>query len=99
MQHARGRVRAVTGRSRRPIEHGWQALATRPGAFAGPHELARDGAQWVAASVPCTAASALRAAGLWSADERRNFDGEDWWWRVRFEEPITGILGFDGIAT
>jgi beta-mannosidase len=95
----RGRVRAVTGRTRALLDRGWEVAVTPAGALAEPHELASASLRWIPAPVPGTAASALREAGVWSVDERRNFDGEDWWWRVRFDEPITGWLGFDGVAT
>ena len=93
----RGRVRAVTGRTRTPIDRGWEVAVTPAGAFAEPHDV--TAVEWLPAAVPGTAASALAAAGRWSWDDRRNFDGEDWWWRVRFDQPISGWLGFDGVAT
>ena len=100
-----GRVRGVTGNAGIRIEHGWELAATPAGQVADPGGLERlVGAQavrWVPARVPGTAAGALRAAGAWSWDEQRNFDGEDFWWRA----PLGGelgagcVLGFDGIAT
>lgn len=93
------RVRGVSGTTRIGIEHGWEVAATPAGQLAEPQGL--EGLRWVPAHVPGTAASALRAANAWSWDERRNFDGEDFWWRA----PLGGelgagcVLGFDGIAT
>ncbi|MCX5747430.1 MAG: glycoside hydrolase family 2 protein [Proteobacteria bacterium] len=77
------------------ISTGWQLVA----AGAGSTEPPTTG--WTSASVPGTAASALRAAGTWSLDGApRRFDAEDWWWRVEITgEPGAMILGLDGIAT
>jgi beta-mannosidase len=50
-------------------------------------------------------AAALRACGRWSLNEAaRNFDAQDWWYRLRFEAPESGaatpmVLGLDGLAT
>jgi beta-mannosidase len=47
-------------------------------------------------------AAALRAAGLWSLEERRDFDAEDWWYRGRFSVGDPGRparLRFEGLAT
>src|SRR4029077_18260124 len=54
---------------------------------------------------PATVAECLREAHLWSLDEpQRNFDSEDWWYRLRFTPPPRSphedlVLGFDGLAT
>ncbi|HTR50038.1 MAG TPA: hypothetical protein VMJ10_04970 [Kofleriaceae bacterium] len=87
----------VRGRTRIALDRGWQCVATPAGAFAEPRQL-RDAA-WIPAAVPGTAAGALRAAGAWSWDEPRRFDGEDWWWRVALPDNWTGRIGFDGVAT
>ena len=80
-----GRVRGVSGNAGIRIEHGWEVAAAPAGQSADHAALlgSLDHLHWVPAQVPGTAASAMRAAGLWSIDEQRNFDGEDFWWRTR----------------
>ena len=91
-----GRTRSVTGNLRTALDSGWQMAA----APAGSTFEQRDEWSWLAAHVPGTAASALRAAGAWSWDESRLFDAEDWWWRLRFNADAgAATLGLDGIAT
>jgi beta-mannosidase len=74
------------------VTSGWEVAAAEPG------EQPRDDA-WIPASVPGTVAGALRASGL--ADEQRDLDAEDWWFRVTLpavsDELVT--LELDGIAT
>ena len=96
-----GRVRSVAANVRTPLDTGWEVAAAPAGST--PADLLA--CRWLPARVPGTAADALRAAGLWSADGKhdgneRDFDAEDWWWRLRFHaEPGAALLGFDGIAT
>lgn len=95
-----GRVRDIAGNRRVRLDRDWQVAA----APAGSTLDGIDALQWIPAQVPGTAASALRAAGLWSWDESRPFDGEDVWWRLRIDgdgAEIRGpaVLGLDGIAT
>ncbi len=100
----RGRARGVTGNRRVAIDQGWQIASAPAGSHADPSRVAE--LTWIAASVPGTAASALRAAGLWSWDDQRAFDAEDWWWRTQLPveaqsaSPRTPVaIGFDGVAT
>src|SRR6185312_2733903 len=38
--------------------------------------------------------------GRWDFNQVRDFDAEDWWWRLRFRtDPGPAVLGFDGLAT
>ncbi len=96
-----GRVRGVSGNAGIRIEHGWEIAAAPAGQITDPSGL--DRLRWLPAQVPGTAASALRAAGEWSFETPRDFDGEEFWWRVTIEasdELGAGcVLGFDGIAT
>jgi beta-mannosidase len=89
-------------RSAEWISSGWEAAACRPDSHLDPAAL--DGLEWLPATVPGTAAEALSAAGLWRPGERADLDGEDWWFRARFDaapaadgEEVT--LRLDGIAT
>ena len=94
----RGRVRGVTGTVRTPLARGWQLAAAKPAGDLDVLPGGLDSLRWFAASAPGTAASALRAAGAWSWDTPRDFDAEDWWWRVPLG-GATGTLAIDGIAT
>ncbi len=88
-------VRRVEG-NRRTALTGWQIAAASPGT---PRE-AIDGLEWLPATVPGTAAGALRNAGRWDFSQTRDFDAEDFWWRCRFRtDPGNAVLGFDGLAT
>ncbi|HEX8115398.1 MAG TPA: hypothetical protein VF516_47050, partial [Kofleriaceae bacterium] len=75
----------------------WEVAAAPAGAFADPADI--DGLAWLPASVPGTAASALREAGAWSWRDDRRFDAEDWWWRTALPaEQTPAVLHLDGIA-
>ncbi len=97
------RVRGVTGHTRVALERGWEVAAAPAGSIGDPSGL--SGLGWIAATVPGTAAGALRAAGEWSWDQHRAFDAEDWWWRVPLASTAQrggetrGVLHLDGIAT
>jgi len=100
-----GRVRSLTGHTATPLTDGWELAPCAPDAVAGPDALAGASLGWVPASVPSTAASALRSAGAWSLDgTARRFDAEDWWYRTRFSADPAAKgeqlwLCFDGLAT
>ncbi len=98
---APGRI-AVDGHERLDLEAGWRVAACAPDACATPGEA--EGLDWVAASVPGTAAGALRDAGLWDFGAERDFDAEDWWFRTEFEAAPAAdgelvLLRLDGVAT
>lgn len=97
------RVRSVEGTQSVPLETGWHFAAAPAGSVSDPSALDGHGLDWIAASVPCTAAAALRAAGRWSFDDRIDFDASDWWWRRRFPGPgdarSVRVLSFGGLAT
>jgi beta-mannosidase len=97
------RVR-VEGHERVALEEGWEVASCEPDAYADPS--AADGAElgWLTASVPGTAAGALRDAGLLTAHDERDLDAEDWWFRTRFEAAGAAsgeevVLGLGGVAT
>ncbi|MFT3790702.1 MAG: hypothetical protein QM741_06415 [Rudaea sp.] len=90
------RPRCADAVRRIALSEGWQVAAAPPGTTPGQI----DGLDWLAASVPSTAAAALRAAQRWDWNQTRRFDDEDFWWRLRFVAPTgAGVLGFDGLAT
>jgi beta-mannosidase len=79
---------------------GWELASGRPGAYATPEELPKEALAWQPAIVPGTVADSLGLA----LDSSRDLDGEDWWYRCRFQaeprEPGTeSRLRFDGLAT
>jgi beta-mannosidase len=87
-----------------PLSQGWQVAAAPPDAIANPQDLSRTKLDWCAAEVPCTAASALRAAGRWTLDDSVDFDANDWWWRLGFrvedsDAQTVRVLRFGGLAT
>jgi beta-mannosidase len=93
---------SVEGHQRQDLLDGWGVAACAPDAFPTPGEL--DGLEWIPASVPGTAAGALRDAGLWDFADGRDFDAEDWWFRTEFEAEPGGddevvLLRLDGVAT
>ena len=68
--------------------------------------LSGDEESWLPATVPGTAAGALRELGRWrwGDDDQDLLDGSDWWYRCRFAVP-EGVprgpwrLELDGLAT
>lgn len=100
-----GRVKAVSGHECITISEHWICASCAPDAVSHPSRLDEIALEWTAASVPCTAASALRTAGRWTLDtEDRRFDAYDWWFRTTFAAPPENggeqcWLCFDGLAT
>ena len=92
----------VDGHERQDLDAGWRVAACAPDACAAPAET--DGLDWVPASVPGTAAGALRTAGIWDFGDGRELDAEDWWFRTEFEAAPAAdgelvLLRLDGVAT
>ena len=100
-----GRLRGTGGHEAIPLAEGWSFAPCAPNAIPHPDGLGAAALDWTAATVPCTAASALRAAGKWDLDAPdRRFDAEDWWFRTAFEstpgeQSEECWLCFDGLAT
>lgn len=77
----------------------WACCATSPGAVSHPDQLGPH-LDWLPATVPGTAAAALRAAGRWDFDRPADLDGQDWWFRTTFRAPGGPCrLCLDGLAT
>lgn len=101
----RGRIRAITGHTTAWLAEGWEFAPCAPDTVTEPGGLAALDGAWLPTSVPCTAASALRARDRWSLDgPTRRFDAEDWWFRTTFAAaaPAPGeqlVLRLDGLAT
>ncbi len=98
------RIRSVEATLVTPLSSGWKVTAAPSGAFANPESVFAAQLDWCAATVPCTAASALRAAGRFSYDAHVDFDTKDWWWRLAFSAgegraDATRVLRFGGLAT
>lgn len=91
--------------SRRLLSNHWELCSSPPGQISAADDPQLDTREWIAATVPSTAASALSAAGLWSLDgPARDFDKEDWWYRLRFSHTAPrskagAYLVFEGLAT
>jgi beta-mannosidase len=84
----------------------WECAPSRPGAIDGPHGLDAADLEWIPATVPGTAAGALRAAGRWTwgHDDEAVLDGQDWWWRTTADldaAPAAAgwVLDAAGLAT
>ena len=73
---APGRVQ-VDGHERLDLSAGWSVAACAPDTCAAPAETA--GLDWIPASVPGTAAGALRDAGIWYFGDDRDLDADEWW--------------------
>jgi len=87
-----------TGIESRPLCDGWQVVGTAPGAHPTGEMLPEAG--WRAATVPGTAAGAFSDAQARTID----FDAEDWWFRLHFQEPAASpeeevALTLGGLAT
>jgi beta-mannosidase len=92
----------VAAHERTRIVEGWEAANSAAVDHEGV-ELPRD-LRWRAASVPGTAAAALRDAGEWQWGDERDFDAEDWWFRTTFDAAAAAsgeqvVLHLGGIAT
>jgi beta-mannosidase len=90
----------IDGHEHLPLDTGWGAVATSPGATDRRLEGLDD--LLLPATVPGTAAATLLANGQRIAG--RDLDDEDWWFRCRFEAPQTDpdtetVLRLDGLAT
>lgn len=98
------RVRSVDGSFETSLTGGWQCAAVEPGSIDHPRTLAASGVKWFDARAPGTAASALARASAWSLEDSRDFDAQDWWFRVRAKtashsRTAKTILRFGGLAT
>jgi beta-mannosidase len=92
----------VAGHEREEIAGGWEVARCAPDACEDPRAAAA--LDWLPATVPGTAAAALREAGAWRPGDDLDFDAEDWWFRTRLDAAPAAAgervrLRFDGIAT
>ncbi|MCM8739283.1 glycoside hydrolase family 2 protein [Azospirillum sp. A1-3] len=86
------RIRSVTGRRQTLLDQGWTLTASAPGG-------SDNGAEGIPAPVPGTAAQALQAAGLWSAEDPAPLHDKDVVYRTRLTGHGPRILRFHGLAT
>ncbi len=98
------RVRTVEGTRTVALDAGWELAEAGAGTIPDPGGLAAASLDWCPATIPATAASALRAAGKWNVDVRRDFDAGDWWWRREIAAEAVGAdlrrwLRLGGLAT
>ncbi len=92
----------VTSHERADLSIGWEACSSPANSETGPGYP--DGARWLPARVPGTAAAALADSGLLRPGANVDLDAADWWFRVSFPGAPAApgeelILGLDGIAT
>jgi beta-mannosidase len=77
----------------------WTCCSTVDGRANDPASLADVPVEWIPATVPGTAAGALRDGGLPGLLEV-DYDGRDWWFRCAFDAPPAPmVLRLDGLAT
>ena len=79
------------------LDRGWTVAAAPPGCVATAEDLGDAGLEWLSVRVPGTVATAV-------ADDGRDLDAEDWWFRCRFTlDGVDGdgdlTLELDGLAT
>jgi beta-mannosidase len=84
----------------------WECRWNQPEDGVDTTDASRDDRSWMPAAVPGTAASALRDLGQWrwGDDDQGLLDGNDWWYRCRFDAPDGALEGpwqldLDGLAT
>ncbi len=80
------------------LAQGWEMTLTPAGQALSPDALPEE-ASWLAASVPGTAAAALRAAGQWDATPPLPLHERDVWYRLPMPPHGDGRLVFEGLAT
>ena len=90
------RIRSVTGRRQILLDQGWTLTLSAPGGSDGRLD---HGAESIPAPVPGTAAQALQAAGLWSADDPAPLHDRDVVYRTRLTGHGPHTLRFRGLAT
>ncbi len=91
------RIRGISGDTTVPLAADWSLRTCAPGAVATPADLPSD-AEWIAAEVPGTAESALRAARQ-PMPEGTSLHDLDVWYRTAFEASGPCTLRFEGLAT
>jgi len=91
------RIVARTGESVEAIGN-WSWLATGADAVLAPAELPREG-DWQEAAVPGTVAGTLRVLGRLADDTAEAIGQQDHWYRTRLDQPLSGALRFEGLAS
>lgn len=84
------------------LSKNWGLTETEPNEYISPEELKINNPNWTPAKVPGTVAQAYSDAGLWSLNNRFDFDSKDWWYTTKFNyspETSSTILNFSGLAT
>jgi beta-mannosidase len=91
------RVTGITGQTKTALRV-WRMAVTAAGAAAGPRDL-DAGVEWVPATVPGTAAAALRTAGLFDAARPRPLHDCDVWYATEPDMDGAFTLRLGGLAT
>ena len=82
-----------------PTDLSWTCIQTEPDAYLEPHSLAKFDGESIPASVPGTAAGAVRTARGMDAALGIDYDASDWWFVTSFEADGPTRFRFDGLAT
>lgn len=82
------------------LTDGWSLTLSDAGAYATPGDISAN-AEWMAASVPGTVASALRDAKRFDAGNPTSLENIDAWYRLDLTGEAAGeaVLRFSGLAT
>jgi beta-mannosidase len=83
------------------LDTGWRCVSTQPGACASPAALAAAtrAEDWLAAEVPGTIASALRAAGRLDTERPDTYSARDHWYRLALTGHGVRRLRLHGLAS
>lgn len=92
--------RGLGNRSDRPLDSGWQMVASDAGQFASPLDIP-TAQRRIAAPVPGTVAQALEASGRFERNAPVPLENRDFWYLIDLtgEAPGPARLVFEGLAT
>lgn len=99
----RGQFGVIGPYTRDVLDTNWAMAAQTPGSANIATPPGED--EWININNLLPVAAALRGLNLWSLDQQpTRFDGQDWWYRLRFDAPQAHtagqyVLGLDGLAT
>ena len=91
----------VGPRSAQPINGSWQVACLPAGSATDPVSLEASQPRWIACDGPMPVAAALVAAGELHADQPKDLDADDWWYRCQFASDSASPvrMTFRGLAT